>query len=82
MKPWLLLGLLLTGCADESTRLRGEFIAGCMQGGTPNALCQCIFEKLAARYPAQTLQALHQGQRLPGSTMAAVAESAIACRGA
>jgi hypothetical protein len=82
VKPWLLLGLLLTACSDESTRWRGEFIAGCMQGGTSTALCQCIFEKLAVRYPAEALQALHQGQRLPDSTMAAVAESAMACPGA
>ncbi|QAY89983.1 hypothetical protein CUN63_08580 [Pseudomonas sp. ACM7] len=45
---------LLTGCSDENSRARGEFLSGCVQSGASKAICQCTFQKLEAKYsPAQ-----------------------------
>jgi hypothetical protein len=74
------LGVFLGGCADEYAPLRGQFLSGCVSSGTSKTQCQCTFEKLAARYSPQALQALNRSQRISDAFMAAVAESALACR--
>lgn len=46
--------LLLMGCSDENSHARGHFLSGCVQSGAPKVICQCVFQKLEAKYsPAE-----------------------------
>lgn len=76
-----LASLVLAGCSDEYTDIRGQFIYGCVQGGTPKSLCICTFEKLAEKYPAQALNELNTpGKTPPDSFMRDVMQFALACK--
>ena len=76
-----LVSFVLAGCSDEYTDIRGQFIYGCVQGGTPKSLCTCTFEKLAEKYPAQALNELNtSGKALPDSFMRDVMQFALECK--
>lgn len=57
-----LLGLSLlsvfsvVGCSNESSELKGEFLSGCLQGGTSKAICTCTYDKLESHYSDEELQ--------------------------
>lgn len=51
----MLIGLL-TGCSETpDDRARKYFLAGCLQGGTDRALCECAYTKLTEKYPMEFL---------------------------
>lgn len=55
MRPLVLLLLftslfILAGCADKNSKIRGEFLSGCLQGGTSKSVCKCVFGKLKETY--------------------------------
>ncbi len=82
MRLWL-LGVCLFmafACSDPSSRIRGEFMSGCMQGGAPEEVCECSYARLSPKHSEEELEAVARGNRtVPESLLDDVIESALAC---
>lgn len=77
----LLMTTLVAGCSDENSKVRGQFLAGCIQGGAPKAICTCTFEKLEAIYSPAELKALNKPYATPPEHfLKALMASAQACQ--
>ena len=77
----LTLTTLLFGCSDENKEVRGEFLAGCVQGGAPKCICSCTFEKLQEKYTPEELKLLSRSMSAPPERFIKdVIGSAMACR--
>jgi hypothetical protein len=77
----VVLGLLaIAGCSDENSKLRGQFLAGCIQGGVSKAICACTFEKLAGKYSPTELKALSVNANPPNSFLRDTVGFAQACQ--
>lgn len=55
----------LAGCSDENSKVRGEFMAGCIKGGAGKSICACTFEKLEKVYSPEQLKALNSSYKAP-----------------
>ncbi|WPD44486.1 hypothetical protein SD209_32165 [Pseudomonas aeruginosa] len=76
----LLMTAMVAGCSDENSKVRGQFLAGCLQGGAPKAICACTFEKLEAIYSPAELKALNKAYTAPPEAfLKAVMAAAKAC---
>lgn len=51
--------LALAGCSDENSKIRGEFIAGCVHGGLSKSVCACSFKKIEAKYSSTELHRMN-----------------------
>lgn len=83
MKKYLVLLsslALITACSDENSKVRGEFIAGCMNGGSSKAVCACTFEKLETKYSPAELRGINRLTAPPESFLREAFQSAQACR--
>ncbi len=83
MKLWIYLlttGLLISACGDENSKLRGEFVSGCVQGGSRKSACECLFGKLEEHYSPKELKALNQPLRPPHEFKEVVARGVMVCR--
>lgn len=84
MKPWMLLvttaSLLLAACGDENAKLRGEFVSGCVQGGSRQSACQCLFGKLEVHYSPKELRVLNQTMNPPPAFKQVIAQGVMGCR--
>lgn len=47
--------LALAGCSDENSKIRGEFIAGCVHGGLSKSVCACSFKKIESKCSGQLI---------------------------
>lgn len=72
--------VLIAACSDENSKIRGEFIAGCISGGTSKAVCTCTFEKLEAKYSPLELREINRLAAPPESFLREAFQSAQACR--
>lgn len=73
--------LMLAGCSDEYSTVRGQFIAGCVQGGAPKDICACTFKGLEKEYTPQELKQLNTtGQAPPESFLRNVVHLAQQCQ--
>lgn len=71
----------LAGCSDENSKVRGEFMAGCIKGGAGKSICACTFEKLEKAYSPKQLKALNSPYKAPPETFIQdTLRFAIACR--
>ena len=62
-KFYLVLGLLvLAGCSDDKSKLRGQFLSGCVQGGSPKLVCTCVYDKLEKTYSTEQLKQIQAGR--------------------
>ena len=76
----LVLLAALAGCSDENSNLRGQFLAGCIQGGAPKSICSCTFEKLEKKYSHAELVALSDPYKKPADgVMKYVIQSTLQC---
>lgn len=76
-----LTSLLLLGCSDEYSTVRGQFLAGCVQGGAPKDICVCTFKGLEKEYTPQELRQLTTtGQAPPESFLRNVVHLAQQCQ--
>lgn len=72
---------LIYGCSDENKEVRGEFLAGCVQGGAPKSICSCTFEKLEEKYTPGELKQLGRSMAAPPERfLKDVMTSAMACQ--
>ncbi len=71
---------LITACSDENSKIRGEFIAGCLNGGSSKAVCTCTFEKLETKYSLSELRGINRLAVPPESFLKEAIQSAQACR--
>ncbi|MAD00845.1 MAG: hypothetical protein CMK76_13345 [Pseudomonadales bacterium] len=72
--------LMLVGCSDESDRMRGKFVAGCMQGGAPEPICRCVYTKLEAKYSLADIEQMSNAYETPPETMMRdIIQFAMAC---
>lgn len=77
----LLILTALTGCSDENSKARGQFIAGCIQGGAEKSVCACAFEKLGEQYTPTELDALSDTTQIPSEDkFRFVVQSLLQCR--
>lgn len=83
-KEWIFLAttvaLLLGACGDENSKLRGEFVSGCVQGGSRKSACECLFAKLEEHYSPKELRALNQTRTPPQEFKQVVANGVMSCR--
>lgn len=70
----------MTGCSDENKEIRGNFLAGCVQGGASKSLCSCSFEKIEQKYTPAELKQINSRSTPPESFIKDVMQSALACR--
>lgn len=71
----------IAGCSDANKEVRGQFLAGCVQGGVSKSICSCAFEKLEEKYTPDELKKLSRPMATPTeSFMRDVMQSAVACR--
>jgi hypothetical protein len=77
----LLCALSLAACSDENSKLRGQFIAGCIQGGAPKSICACTFQKLEEKYSPAELRKLNTPYRAPPESFVKdTMQAALACQ--
>lgn len=77
----LLASGIIYGCSDENKVVRGEFLAGCVQGGAPKSICSCTFEKLEEKYTPDELKQLSRSMAMPPQKfLKDVMSFAMACR--
>lgn len=57
--------LALGGCSSEADRIRGEFIAGCINGGGPKSICACVFDKMESKFDLEEIEAMSSAYELP-----------------
>lgn len=77
----LLVSSIIYGCSDENKVVRGEFLAGCVQGGAPKSICSCTFEKLEEKYTPDELKQLSRSMAMPPQKfLKDVMNYAMACR--
>lgn len=72
--------LLISACSDENSKIRGEFIAGCMNGGSSKAVCACTFEKLETKYSPAELRGINRLAVPPESFLQEAFRSVQTCR--
>ncbi|MFV7463676.1 MULTISPECIES: hypothetical protein [Pseudomonas] len=72
---------IMFGCSDENKVVRGEFLAGCVQGGAPKSVCSCTFEKLEDKYTPDELKQLSRSMAMPSQKfLKDVMNFAMECR--
>lgn len=77
----LLMVAMVSGCSDENSKVRGQFLAGCIQGGAPKAICACTFRKLEASYSPAQLRAFNKPNAAPPEAfLMSVVIAAKACQ--
>lgn len=77
----LLMAAMVSGCSDENSKVRGQFLAGCIRGGAPKTICACTFEKLETIYSPAELKALNKAYTTPPETfLRDVVTAAKACQ--
>lgn len=47
--------LVITGCSDENSKLKGQFLASCVGSGSSESYCACALEKLEVQYSPDEL---------------------------
>lgn len=72
---------LLQGCGDENSRIKGEFIRGCIQTGGMKSTCNCVYDKFTDKYEATELERLSAPTTEPTDQVVQdLANAALACR--
>jgi hypothetical protein len=72
---------VITGCSDENTKLKGQFLAGCVQSGVSKSICVCTFDKLEGKYSQTELKAIStERTTLPSSFVKDLAVAARTCQ--
>ncbi|MDH0894866.1 MULTISPECIES: hypothetical protein [unclassified Pseudomonas] len=74
------LPFAIAACSDENSKVRGEFLAGCVQGGASKGLCSCVFEKLEDSYTTAELQKLNKTYPPPQRFVEDSIKFALECR--
>ncbi|MBD9415244.1 hypothetical protein IB234_11835 [Pseudomonas sp. PDM16] len=74
------LSLVLAACSDENSKVRGEFLAGCVQGGAPKSTCSCVFEKLQDVYTTAELQQMNRAYPPDQRVIKDALKFALECR--
>ncbi len=41
---------LIQGCGDGFSKTKGEFVTGCVQGGSSKAICSCIYDDFTKKH--------------------------------
>ena len=73
----------LAACSDsKATKIKGDFLAGCVQSGASKAICFCVYEKIEKKYTTQDLLELENTQNtaVKKEFMAHAIESTRLCR--
>lgn len=64
----------LLGCADRNSKIRGEFIAGCIKSGGTESICTCAFEKVELQYGGKLEDVA------PDKLVSSIIQSGLECR--
>lgn len=86
MKPvsllLLLLAVSLSGCGDEQSRMKGEFISGCIHSGAKKSVCSCIFDTITEKHAPSTLvRLMHPATPASDPLVQDFKAAALSCRG-
>lgn len=75
-----ILFISLTSCTDKNSKIRGEFLSGCIKSGAPKTQCNCIFDQLESTYSSEDLHRINSSGSLSESMKIKMIEIAKACR--
>lgn len=42
----LAAGFMILGCSSQESKLKDQFIGGCLNSGAPKAVCKCTYDKM------------------------------------
>lgn len=80
--PLLPLIASLSGCGDEQSRMRGEFVSGCIHSGASKSACACIFDTITEKHTPNTLMKLMHPDTSPTDPLVQdFKAAALSCRG-
>ncbi len=52
----------ITACSNsETSKMRKEFVSGCLQNGASRSICSCIFDEVENNYSAEQLKQMNAG---------------------
>lgn len=73
--------VIVSGCSDENTKIKGQFVEGCVQSGVSKSICTCTFGKLENKYSLAGLQVMNTpGKALPEGFVKDLATAARTCQ--
>ncbi|MDI1302501.1 MAG: hypothetical protein PSX71_11390 [bacterium] len=75
--------LLLVACGNsEANKLRGEFLKGCMSGGTDKSTCSCAYDKIEEKYSVEDVKRFNANpERVPERFMRDMMNGMLVCTG-
>ena len=81
-KTGVVLGIaVLAACSSEESKVRGEYVAGCMQSATDKAACDCTYDKMLKFYTFKELKAMSQSSRkIPPDFMDNAVKAVLMCK--
>lgn len=79
----LAAALLLAACGNsEANKLRGEFLKGCMSGGTDKSTCSCAYDKIEEKYSVQDIKRFNANpDRVPERFVRDMMNGMLMCTG-
>lgn len=52
----------ITACSNsETSKMRNNFVSGCLQNGASRSVCSCIFDEVEQKYSAEQLKQMNAG---------------------
>jgi hypothetical protein len=84
LKNILIISLLtvsLFACTnDESSKIKGDFLAGCVSSGASKSVCKCIYSKLQEKYTDEELIRINSSRSLTEDFVNDSVNAAQECR--
>lgn len=82
-KTLTLVSILFTSlisCTDKNSKIRGEFLSGCVKSGASKAQCTCIFDQLESTYSSEDLHRINRFGELSENMKIKMIEIAETCK--
>lgn len=77
----LISSIFLLSCSnDESSKIKGEFLAGCVSTGASKSVCKCIYSKLQEKYTDEELIKINRSGSLSDYFLKNSVNAAQECR--
>lgn len=62
--------VLLSACSSQDSKLRGEFLAGCITSSGSKTLCTCVLDHLEKKYGIAQMKSIENGLSRPNPSEA------------
>lgn len=76
----LMIFIYLVSCTDKNSKLRGDFLSGCVTSGLSKSQCSCMFFHLESLYSSEDLLKINYFQSLPEHMKTKIIEISENCK--